>query len=60
MSWQFVFKQVDCTFPTINDAAIYAYNGGYRFLEWDGDVYFVIYNPNIHIVKTEIKSGDLV
>lgn len=64
MSWQFVFKHVLFTFSTIEEAAVYAFHGGYEFFEWNGDIYFLYEictdEFSVGCLKTSIKSGDLV
>ena len=51
MSWKFVFKYVEFTFDTLEEAADYASHGGYEFLEWNGDIYF------LYEIVTEVFSS---
>lgn len=64
MSWKFVFKYVEFTFDTLEEASDYASHGGYEFLEWNGDIYFlyeiVTEVFSVGYIKTSIKSVDLV
>jgi len=60
MSWKFVFYPGFGKFKDLRDAAETCFKSGYKFICWNGMIYFVIKNDTYYIcTDTNITIEDL-
>lgn len=58
MSWKHVFDSNKIRYETIEDAAKMAAKCGYKFLTWNGKVYFIL-SDNGEVDVTGITTDEL-